>query len=536
MQRYWIVIVLVLACAIPLIGAVVLTHFFWPSEPQPEPATAVREEEPPPEPPRTRKVLVAARSLPVGTLLDDEDVAEVELEQAAVRPGHILPDAMAIDGLRGHAARKDIAAGAPLTWAAVVGPGQPGFLAAVLKPGTRAVIIDLEPSARVADLIDPGDRVDVILSAALPSPDGAENVLTRTILEDVRVVAVDHMVEVAADPGEDRESVERADIATATLEVQPAQAARLTLAKHEGRISLAIRSLVAGSALQDPATVELRNLLTPPPEPPRTLRVLVAARSLPAGTLLGDEDVLVLDLEQAAIEPGHILADTMATDGLRGHAVRKTLAAGVPLTRAAVVGPGRPGFLAAVLKPGTRAVNVQLEGGARDAGLIDPGAHVDVILTAKFPEADGTESVLTRTILENVRVVAVDRMVEVAADPGEDGESVESVEMATATLEVRPAQADRLVLGKHEGRLSLTVRSLTAAGRGAGATVGLRELLSSPPMAPAPRDGAGGTVHLRSSAMESLPVRKTVRVIRGDTLTEEIFSDLQQIDAAPSAR
>ena len=531
MQRYRTVIILVLVCAIPLIGVIVLAGFFWPSLPRPEPTAAVGEAEPPPELPKTRKILAAARSLPVGTLLGDEDVVELDLEQAALRPGYILANATAMDGLRGHAVRKAIAAAAPLTRAAVVGPRQRGFLAAVLKPGTRAVTIQLDPGARVAGLIDPGDRVDVILSAALPSANGTENVLTRTILQDVRVVAVDNMIGVAANAGDESESVERTEITTATLEVQPTQAARLSLAKQEGQISLAVRSLVAESGLPSPDTVELENLLAPPSEPSRTRKVLVAARPLPVGTLLGDEDVVELDLERAAIRPGHILADATAMVGLRGHAVRKALAAGLPLTRAAVVGPGQRGFLAAVLKPGTRAVNVPLEGGERDAELIDPGAHVDVILTAALPAAEGGKSVLTRTILENVRVVAVDHRVQNEVKGlGDRKVARAGAGRFVATLEVRPPQADRLILGKHEGRISLAVRSLAAPGRRARGTVGLRELLPPPPVASEPSDSAG------SPTTESLPTRKTVRVIRGDKVTEQTFSEQRQIDAAPKVQ
>ena len=79
----------------------------------------------------------------------------------------------------------------------------------------------------------------------------------------------------------------------------------------------------------------------------------------------------------------------------------------------------------------------------------------------------------------------------------------------------------------HEGRLSLAVRSLAAAGRGGGATVGLRELL-------APARGAAAAPDATAAA-PGVPARKTVRVIRGGELTEEVFSGLQPIDAGPNA-
>ena len=525
MRRYRTVIVLALLGAIPMVAAIFVARLFLTGgEPQPAPAPApapvVEKEEAPSEPPPTHKVLAAARMLPVGTLLGDEDLAAMELEQAAIRPGYYLADATAAAGLHGHAVRKAIAAGAPLTRAAVVGPGERGFLAAVLRSGTRAVTVQLEASARHAGLIDPGDRVDVIFTAALQSGE-TENVLTRTILEDVRVVAVDHVI------GEGGQ-VERDEIRTATLEVRPAQADQLALAQHQGRLSLAVRSLVAGAGAPRPgaAAVDLRELLTPPTAVAETRKVFAAARPLAVGTLLADEDVVELELEWKAVGRQHIVAeDGVAT--LRGHAVRTAVAAGAPLTRAAVVAPGQPGFLAAALRPGTRAVTVRLEEAAREAGLIDPGARVDVILTAPLSTADGSDSVLTRTILEDARVVAIDRWVGRGSEARGDGDATAArAGIVTATLEVRPEQADRLTLGMHEGRLSLAVRSLAAAGRGGGATVGLRELL-------APARGAAAPD--ATAAAPGVPARKTVRVIRGGELTEEVFSGLQPIDAGPNA-
>ena len=111
----------------------------------------------------------------------------------------------------------------------MVGPGQKGFLAAVLRPGTRAVMVRVGEATRQAGLIDPGDRVDVILSAELSIDGGERIVFARTIAEDVRVVAIDRRVD---DVGRD---AVREEISTATLEASPAQADRLVLGEHEGQ-------------------------------------------------------------------------------------------------------------------------------------------------------------------------------------------------------------------------------------------------------------------------------------------------------------
>ena len=229
----------------------------------------------------------------------------------------------------------------------------------------------------------------------------------------------------------------------------------------------------------------------PPPEPPQTRQVFAAARAMPAGTLIGEDDLITLELDPDVVRKEHIIVPNevvleeivpgeQASHPLRGHVVREALAEGAPLTRSAVVGPDYRGFLAAVLRPGARAVTIRVGPATSHAGLIDLGDRVDVILSAELAVDGGDRSVFARTIVEDVRVVAIDRQV----GSGEDG-VIERTEMMTATLEASPAQGDRLVLGEHEGSLSLAVRSLAAVTVARNASeaeaVDLREMLLSSP-------------------------------------------------------
>ena len=275
MQRYRVVIMLVLFGVLPVVVAFfVALSFLEEQEVAPPPvavAPVVEEEPPPPPPPETRQVFAAARALPVGALLGKDDLVTIEIELTELEDDHIEPGDLGAklsgdpDGLstpedlRGYAVRTPIAARAPLTWSAVVGPGQKGFLAAVLRPGTRAVTIRVGTATSQAGLIDPGDQVDVILSAELSIDGGERIVFARTIAEDIRVVAINRQVE---NLGE--EAFEPGDFATATLEATPAQADRLVLGEHEGRLSLAVRSLASVAVARDPnrvEAVELREML-----------------------------------------------------------------------------------------------------------------------------------------------------------------------------------------------------------------------------------------------------------------------------------
>ena len=257
MQRYRVVIMLVLFGVLPVVVAFFVALSFLEEQEvelaQDVSAPTAEEAPPSPEPPQTREVLVAARALPVGTLLGKDDLTRLSIDVAAVDEDHVAVNAVS---LAGYVVRRPLAEGAPLTWSAVVGSHEEGFLAAVLRPGARAVTVRVGPATAHAGLIDPGDRVDVILSAELAVEGAESSVHARTIVEDVRVVAIDRRVGSGADLAADSEGeeAERAEITTATLEASPAQADRLVLGDHEGWLSLVVRSLAEGPAA-DEATV-----------------------------------------------------------------------------------------------------------------------------------------------------------------------------------------------------------------------------------------------------------------------------------------
>jgi len=278
-RRYRVVIMLVLFGVLPVVAVFFLT-FRYLGEPEPEPPQAkeepVVEQAQAPEAPKPRRVLAAARPLPVGTLIGEDDVTEIELGPVGVEEDFVLAQGEATGRLlRGHVVREPIDAGKPLTRGSVVGPGQRGFLAAALEPGARAVTIQVGPATSHAGLIDPGDRVDVILTVALAVGGGERSLFAATIVDDVRVVAIDRRVGGSVEPqaadGEERAAVERTEVTTVTLEVTPAQGESLVLGEQEGSLSLAVRSLATAAGgssghVSRGAATELTEMLLSPAE------------------------------------------------------------------------------------------------------------------------------------------------------------------------------------------------------------------------------------------------------------------------------
>ena len=195
------------------------------------------------------------------------------------------------------------------------------------------------------------------------------------------------------------------------------------------------------------------------PPPPLMVSYVIAAHALPAGTLVRDSDLGMKSVRADQVPPHAITETPDARASLRGALVPRYLDAGAPVTLEDVLRPRDRGFLATVLAPGTRAVSVPVDAVTGVAGLIWPGDLVDVLLTQQV-EGEHTapdKRVLSRTILTNIRVIAVDQQIV----QGATGDVQSAGHVArTVTLEVTPEQAERLAVGQHLGVLSLAIRPL----------------------------------------------------------------------------
>jgi len=198
-----------------------------------------------------------------------------------------------------------------------------------------------------------------------------------------------------------------------------------------------------------------------PPPPPVLARMLVAARALPAGTLLKEEDFTTREIAPELLPEGAVPPTDTAKAELRGAMLRHFMEAGAPLDRAQYLRPRDRGFLAAVLAPGKRAISVGVDVVTGAAGLIWPGDQVDLILTQELAAGDAplARRVVGETLLTDVRVIAVDQQI----TQGATGAEATANRIArTVTLEVTSAQAERVAVGSRLGRLALTVRAIEA--------------------------------------------------------------------------
>jgi pilus assembly protein CpaB len=132
-----------------------------------------------------------------------------------------------------------------------------------------------------------------------------------------------------------------------------------------------------------------------------------------------------------------------------------------------------------VLTPGERAIAIPVATGGASTGLLSPGDRVDVILTQNFKNDNVANAPLTRrsvseTVVENLRVLAIDEPDKATAAPGRPTTQVNPAAGnfgRTVTLEVTAEQAEEINVATELGKLSLTLRSATDFASAAPATV-----------------------------------------------------------------
>ncbi len=281
-------------------------------------------------------------------------------------------------------------------------------------------------------------------------------------------------------------------------------------------IIIAIVALVVAGAtgllIQSWMDAQRDAMLRSIPKAPRASgapKVLVARKSLPAGTFLKAEHVEWRAWPKNGVAKAYLLKGKRTVNELVGAVVRRGISANEPVTEGRIVKPGERGFMAAVLTPGMRAVSVPINATTGIAGFVFPGDRVDLILTHKLKSGKGRNKKIHRvseTVLTGVRVLGVDQR---SSNQQAKGKSKAKVKVPkTTTIEVTPKQAEMVAVAKEIGKLSLSLRSLAIEE-----TTGLPAAL---PMGPARRGRtttrASDVSRLIGTAAERSP---TVTVLRG---------------------
>ena len=181
--------------------------------------------------------------------------------------------------------------------------------------------------------------------------------------------------------------------------------------------------------------------------PEGMVRVAVAALPLEYGADITPDKVKFVNYPATSLPPGtYQSVALLLPEGKRRVALRP-IQVNQPLLAADLSGEGQNASIAALLPDGMRATTVRINDVSGVAGFVKPNDTVDVLITR---QAIGADEQVTDVLLQNIRVIAMDQDA-----AGANGAPVVS---RTATMEVTPVDAQKLVLGQQLGSLSLVLR------------------------------------------------------------------------------
>jgi pilus assembly protein CpaB len=184
-----------------------------------------------------------------------------------------------------------------------------------------------------------------------------------------------------------------------------------------------------------------------------TVEILVAKSDIGLGQAVKPEDLQWQTWPASAAN--NLVSRASRADAINeiaGSIARSPFIAGEPIREQKLVKANGSGFMAAILPTGMRAISTEISPETGAGGFILPNDRVDVILTKRDKGAG--DAVQSEIVLSNIRVLAIDQ-----APKEKDG--INSLVGRTATLELKPEQAETLARARQSGTLALALRSIT---------------------------------------------------------------------------
>jgi len=179
-------------------------------------------------------IFVAMENVPMGDPLTAQVLKLEEWPTDKVPPGALTK----IEDVEGRRPKTPIFKGSPILEDQLLGQGAAeGGAGGMIPAGYRVVSVKVDSVSGGASLIRPGDRVDVLVHLLANPARGIHETTTRTILQDIKVFAVNDVFNLESVEGDKSISAK-----TISLLVTPSQAEMVMLATEMGRIRLVLRS------------------------------------------------------------------------------------------------------------------------------------------------------------------------------------------------------------------------------------------------------------------------------------------------------
>jgi pilus assembly protein CpaB len=245
--------------------------------------------------------------------------------------------------------------------------------------------------------------------------------------------------------------------------------------KAKGLILLAISLVLGLGAMQ-----WIRGLIKNTPQV--TASIVVAKSNLNFGNHIGSGDLELVSWPTDALPAGAFTKIEDVAGPGQDRVVLRPIEPNEPVLASKVSGTGGKASLSTMIDPNMRAMTIHVNDTTGVAGFITPGDRVDIMLT-RDDGGNSKETSKTDILLQNVLVRGIDQ---------EANERTEKPTVVKAvTVEVTPADVQKLTLGSNIGTLSLSLRNMGSVQQVTSRTLSVQDLigLAPPPAAPRPRAG-----------------------------------------------
>jgi pilus assembly protein CpaB len=220
----------------------------------------------------TKKAVVAAKPMPLGTLITRDTIKVVDWPaQTPLQGGFSTVDEVVDRGLITSVVENE-----PIIENKLAPKEAGAGLSPTIKPGMRAISIRVNEVIGVAGFVVPGSRVDIVTILKNTTGGGGDTV-SRVVVGNVTVLSAGTRY----DQDEARTDAKAIRSTVVTLMVDPLDADRIALAQSQGELMLTLRHPLDGEPTDD-RSIRLASLLSgvadaaPRPAAPVVRRVAAA--------------------------------------------------------------------------------------------------------------------------------------------------------------------------------------------------------------------------------------------------------------------
>jgi pilus assembly protein CpaB len=193
----------------------------------------------------------------------------------------------------------------------------------------------------------------------------------------------------------------------------------------------------------------------------KMIKLVVAKEDVGPGSVLTDAQ---LTLREVPAEGASTYAFTSVADVV-GRVVTTQLVKNQSVLETLLAPKGALGGVQAMVPDGYRAVTLEVNEYSGVAGLLTPGCHVDLVQTIHVKGDEG--GMMAKTIVENLRVIAVGRRLSHIAPAAAGGGAPEPELAKSVTVLATAEQAEAIDLATHVGQPRLVLRNVLD-GKSAG--------------------------------------------------------------------